>query len=86
MDDVFEGNFLAGKYKWQVAVPLILKDPYNPKISHHIRFKGLSLYQSKMSALKNISGLGPPNKVTYKVDSSVVRFYQDWALKEGLVP
>ncbi len=84
-NQVFEGNFLAGQYKKRNLVQLVLQDPYNQKISHHRKFKGLSMYQSKMIALKNISGLEPPSPITYKPDSAIVKFYQDWSKSENLI-
>ncbi|MBT1699014.1 hypothetical protein KK083_19120 [Fulvivirgaceae bacterium PWU4] len=38
-----------------------------------------------MVALKKISGLDPPLKITYKPDSMIIRFYSDWARKRGLL-
>lgn len=85
MDDVFEGNFLAGKYKEEELVYLILKDADNPKIIHNIKFKGMSVYQSKMIALKKISDLEPTSQITHKPDSSIIAFYTKWAFDRGLL-
>ncbi|WP_282160412.1 hypothetical protein [Ulvibacterium marinum] len=85
IDDVFEGNFLAGKQKEEGLVYLILKDADDPKIIHNIKYKGMSIYQSKMMALKNISGLEPTSQITHKPDSSIVAFYTEWAFERGLL-
>ena len=85
INDNFRGNFLAGKYKRRNVVHIILSDPYNPKITHHKNFYGLSLYQSKMIALKNISKMTPPVEIDYKPDSTVVEFYLAWAHSENLI-
>lgn len=83
--EVVEGNYLAGKYRKTELVYLLLENPYDPRITHHYRFNGMSIYQSKMTALKNISGLEPPHEITYRPDSVNVEFYIHWAEENRLV-
>lgn len=83
--EVVEGNYLAGKYRKTEFVYLLLENSYDPRITHHYRFYGMSIYQSKMIALKNISGIKPPHEITDRPDSVNVEFYIQWAEEEGLL-
>ena len=53
----------------------LLKLSDEPRITHHVLHKGMSVYQIKLSALKEITGITPPKEITYKVDSSIINFY-----------
>jgi hypothetical protein len=66
-----------------VFVSALLQNPYDTRISHDIRYKGTSVYEAKMRALRRISGLTPPNIINYKLDSSNVDFYVKWAKEKG---
>jgi hypothetical protein len=48
----------------------------DPRITHQLYYKGKSVYQIKMEALKEITGVSPPGEITYKVDTSIVLFYR----------
>lgn len=64
-------------------VPILLEQPCDPRVTHLLKYKGMSVYQQKMAALKRISGIAPPHKLTYRVDSSIVDFYRKWAIDAG---
>ena len=64
-------------------VSLLLKDLDDSRISHDVRFNGMSVYQCKINALKRISNIDPPKKVTYKVDTVNINFYKEWAIRSG---
>ena len=55
------------------------------RISHDAKFYGISVCEAKIKALKRISGLIPPNKITCEYDSLNTVFYKNWALKKGLL-
>ncbi|HET7115649.1 MAG TPA: hypothetical protein VFI29_04130 [Hanamia sp.] len=55
----------------------ILYKPNDPRITQLPFQKGMSVYQIKMTALKQITGITPPIKITYKVDTSIINFYQE---------
>ena len=78
-DDLVKGFYLIGEQKDTNYIVEILRNPYDPRISHRLKFKGISVYQSKMLAMKKISGRTPPKEITYKPDSVIVNFYIDWA-------
>lgn len=77
-DDLVEGSYLIGEQKDTGSIPQLLSNMNDPRISNNIAFKGISVYQSKMIALKKISVKEPPIKITYKPDSSIIKFYKDW--------
>jgi hypothetical protein len=85
VNDVVEGYFIIGEEKQVNYISEIFKNPSDNRISHHYRFKGISIYQSKMIAMKKISGLKPPVNINYKSDSLVISYYYNWALKNKYI-
>lgn len=77
--DLIKAYYLIGEQKDTLYIPTILRNANDPRITHDLEFKGNSVYQHKMIALKKISGLTPPTKITYKPDSLVIQFYRKWA-------
>lgn len=73
--DLIEGAFEAGETGNKKFIPLLLKNANDPRITHNLRFKGMSVYQSKMNALKKILKQQPTVAITYKPDSTVIKFY-----------
>ncbi len=74
-EDIILGAFLAGETENKMYIPYLLKDCGNPSLSINIKFKGISVYQSKMNALKKITKINPPNPITRDVDSVNIKFY-----------
>ncbi len=85
VDEIVKGYYLIGENKKSKFVKDIFYKPEDLRISHNYRFKGISVYQSKMIALKKISGLHPPNKITHSKDSVIIAFYYEWALNNKLL-
>src|SRR5688500_17989954 len=56
----------------------LLYDAFDPRITHNFRCKGSSIYQIKMQALKEVTGVSPPVPIMYEVDTSVVDFYRQY--------
>jgi hypothetical protein len=67
------------RVKDSIYVGTILDDPYDSRISQIRVAYGKSIYQLKMEALQRISGLRPPQEITYQPDSTIVQFYTKWA-------
>lgn len=84
-DKMVKGFYLIGEKKMTEYVPKIFEGIDDPRISHHINFKGISVYQSKVTALSKISNLEPPRKITYKPDTVIVNFYSNWAREKGFL-
>jgi len=78
-----KGSIWWVKKKLDKYVPEIFKRIDDPRISRDINFKGISVYQSKITALSKLSGVVPPVKVTYKPDTVVINFYSRWAKTYG---
>lgn len=49
----------------------------DPRVMTSLSYKGRSVYQIKMEALKEITGLIPPAEITYEVDTSIIQFYHE---------
>ena len=74
--DIMRGAFKAGESHDKKFVPYLLKNTADPRISHSLEFKGISVYRQKMIALRKIYNIGPPVAITYKPDSIVIKFYE----------
>lgn len=85
VDKIIEGNFIIGEEKQTIFIKDLLFNAHDNRISHHYRFKGISVFQSKMIALKKISGLNPPNIIKSESDSTIIKFYYSWALKNKYI-
>jgi hypothetical protein len=76
--DLVNGYFQIGEHQDTTFLLQLTKDMYDPRVTHEVKFKGMSVYQSKMIALKKISDLKPPAEISYKPDSAIVNFYCSW--------
>lgn len=56
-DDLIMGFYLIGESNDTKYVNELFHNVNDPRISHDLRFYGMSVYQSKMAALRNMSGL-----------------------------
>ena len=74
-DDVIYGAFLASKSNNEDFVPLLLKDANDIRSTTMLKFKGKSVYQEKMIALKKIYKISPPKEITMDPDSVIICFY-----------
>jgi hypothetical protein len=66
-------------------VQYLLYDAMDPRVTHDIRFKGMSIYQIKMHALKRFTGTNPPKRITSEPDSSILNFYADILKQRGWI-
>jgi hypothetical protein len=76
-EDMIEGAYRAGETGNKKFVPLLLRNAYDPRGTTNLKFKGISVYQSKMGALKKILKQEPPVTITRKPDSLVIKFYTE---------
>jgi len=74
-DDIIRGAYLAGESEDSTYVPLLLKNAWDARMSTSLSFKGFTVYQEKMFALKRICKREPPVPITYLPDSAVILFY-----------
>jgi hypothetical protein len=85
VNEIVEGYFIIGEEKQTIFIKDMFLNINDARISHHYKFKGISIYQSKLIALKKISGLDSPFKITRKPDCRVIKFYYKWALKNNFI-
>lgn len=72
--------FELGEAKDTSAVQLLLNHLKDPRITNNLNFKGMSVYQCRIGALRKISGLDFEKKITHKIDTDAINFYIDWAI------
>lgn len=53
----------------------LLYNADDPRLLYFLSYKGKSIYQIKMEALQEITGIAPPHKITDAVDTSIIQFY-----------
>jgi len=82
---IIRGCSLIKDKKDTIFVKSLLSNINDSRISHDLEFYGISVYEAKIKALKRISGLTPPNVITYKIDSLNMNFYKKWAIRKGYI-
>lgn len=83
--EIMKGCSLLEGEKDTIFVKYLFRDIEDIRISHAANFYGITVYEARMGALKRISGLNPPNKITYMFDSLNTHFYRKWALEKNLL-
>lgn len=78
-----KGYYLVGEYKKVEFIKDMFLNIDDQRISHHLEFKGMSVFQAKMMALRKIYNIEPPRKITYKYDKIIAEHYRDWSYKSG---
>ena len=74
-NDRVHGIYLIGESKDSSYLKYLLEDLDDIRTSTLSRFKGISIYQAKIIALKKLSNKNPPNSISYKPDSVNINFY-----------
>ncbi|MDN3584375.1 hypothetical protein [Mucilaginibacter flavus] len=81
LDDQIEGACKAGESGKMDFIPYLLMNADDPRVSTDLRYKGFSVYQEKMIAIKTILKIGPPKTITREPDSTIIQFYVNAASK-----
>lgn len=74
-NDIIEAAYLIGESRNTKYLKFLLNDIDDFSTATSLSFLGISIYQSKISALRKISGYAPPNHITYRPDSVNIKFY-----------
>ena len=82
-DEIIKGYLLIGEKRDTSFIKNIFQDLNDQRVSHYYKHIGVSVYQSKMIAIKKISGVNPPKKITNIKDDSIIDFYLNWSIKNG---
>ena len=77
--------FHLGERKDTVSVRDLLCNLDDPRITHHLKQKGMSIYYCKAGALRKISGLEIDIKQHELPDSLVIKTFTNWALENELL-
>lgn len=81
--EIMEGCSLLKDKKDTLFVKYLFKNIEDRRISHNAKFYGISVHQATIGALRRISGIAPPNKISYNFDSANTDFYKKWAIEKG---
>jgi len=71
VDRIVSATIEIQKAKDTSMLYAILYKPDDPRITQLAFQKGMSVYQIKMTALRQLTGIIPSKKITYKVDTSI---------------
>lgn len=82
-DNIINGATKAGKKGDRKFIALLLKNAADERMSTHLFFKGVTVYQAKMEALQKIFKVSPPVEITYKADSAIIKFYTELYKRES---
>ena len=74
-DEIIKGAFEAANTGNKKYIPLLLKNANDNRRSINIKFKGYSVYQAKMLAIKKISKKEPPRIIDKLSDSLIINYY-----------
>lgn len=75
VDSIIEATLEIQEANDTSMLDAVLYKPDDPRVSHNVFHKGMSVYQVKMLTLKKIIGVNPPGEITYRVDTSIINFY-----------
>ncbi|AFD07511.1 hypothetical protein Solca_2472 [Solitalea canadensis DSM 3403] len=73
--DNIKAYYLIGESRDTSFIRELVKDPYDSRVTNNLEFKGISVYQAKMIALRKLTGVPPPKIITYEPDSLIGEFY-----------
>ncbi|GGH33027.1 hypothetical protein FAZ19_23560 [Sphingobacterium alkalisoli] len=99
LDDATLSKMLEGEDKQQIIeatryvvdhkkvelVGALLKNGLDPRITHDLRYKGMTIYQIKMHAVQKLMEVPPPKKIDSEPDSVVFNFYLRLARNKKLI-
>lgn len=80
--DIIIGAYKAGETGDKKFVPLLLRNANDPRSTTYIKFKGFTVCQEKMVALRKIFKTEPPVVITRNPDSTVKKFYNDLSKRD----
>jgi len=76
VNSIIEATIEIQEAKDTGMVDALMYKSEDPLITHLSKYKGMSVYQIKMLALKSVTGIAPPKEITYTVDTAVIHFYR----------
>jgi len=79
LSDKMNAYYIIGENRDTNYIDSLLTNLDDPRISNNLRFKGMSIYQCKIVALKKISKKNPPNEINNRPDSANIKYYLSWA-------
>jgi len=83
--DIIKGAKMAADTQHTKYVPLLLDNSFNASISTNLFFKGISVYEGKMNALRRLLKSSPPKEITFEPDSTIIKYYTKLAESRNLL-
>ncbi len=76
VDSIIEAASAIQEAKDTSMLDALIYNSDDDRITHILKYKGMSVYQVKMLSLKSITGIMPPKEITYEVDTTIINFYK----------
>ena len=81
MDSIIDATIEIHKTKNADMIDALLYEPYDPRITHRLKYYGMSIYQIKVLSLEVVTGLKAPKTITHIPNTLIVTFYRQLAKK-----
>ena len=75
VNSIIDATLEIQKTKNKSMMDALLYKPADPRITHRLKYYGMSIYQIKMLSLEILTEIKPPKEITYIPDSSIINFY-----------
>ncbi len=72
--NIIRANFVISKTRDSLYIDTLFNDITNPQICHQLKFKGITVYQSKVIALKKIANIDSQININYETDTLIINY------------
>jgi hypothetical protein len=81
-EKIIKASYELGEIRDTSSVKNLLNKALDPRITHNLKFNGMSVNYSKIRALQKISNNAYKGKINqHEVDTIATIFFRDWAIK-----
>ena len=81
-EKIIQASYELGEIRDTTSVKNLLNKALDPRITHNLKFNGMSVNYSKIRALQKISNNAYKGKINqHEVDTIATIFFRDWAIK-----
>jgi hypothetical protein len=81
MDSIIDATLEIQETKNMSMINALLYQSFDPRITHRIRYNGMSIYEIKMLSVELLTGDKCPNPISYEPDSAVISYYLKYEKK-----
>jgi len=75
IDSIIDATIEIQLAKDTSMIKALLYNSNDARVTHRLKYNGMSVYQIKMLSLESITNKKPPKQITYTPDSIIINFY-----------